>query len=167
LSTNEGNVMRSKLLSLGLAGLTFGLAACGSGGSGSGAATGGSRGAGASVPGPVHIYRLTLSGAAETPHGAPNGSGDAILAFHAGSLICWRFAHLHGFTDATFAHIHVGARGRSGQVVVPLSTGPRLHHQGCVRVGAGVVNAIEQHPQEYYVNIHSAQYPGGAVRAQL
>ncbi len=117
--------------------------------------------------GPILIYRVKLTGKAEAPPGAPNGVGDAIIAFHGSSVVCWRFAHLHGFTNATFAHIHSGAKGRSGNVVVPLSTAARLHHQGCVTVSSVLVRSIKRSPQDYYLNIHSAQYPSGAVRAQL
>lgn len=157
--------MRTKLTALAFAGITLIVAACGGGSSSS--ASSASKAAGAGLPGPVRIYRVVLSGLAETPHGAPNGTGDAVIAFHGTSTVCWRFAHLHGFTNATFAHIHAGPRGKAGKIVVPLSTGPRLHHQGCTKATPALVSAIEQKPQDYYVNIHSTQYPGGAVRAQL
>jgi hypothetical protein len=68
------------------------------------------------------------------------------IAIHGSSVVCWRFAHLHGFTNATFAHIHVGAKGKSGNIVVPLSPGPRLHQGGCVPVSATLVKAIEHNP---------------------
>ena len=157
--------MRTSFVSLALAAVTVGLAACG--GSGSSATTRGSKAAGAGIAGPVKIYRLKLSGAAETSRGASTGTGDAIIAVHGTSELCWRFAHLHGFTDATSAHIHAGPEGKSGNVVVTLSRGPRLHHQGCRHVSAATISAIERHPQGYYLNIHSVQYPHGAVRAQL
>jgi hypothetical protein len=86
------------------------------------------------------------------------------IAFHGSSVVCWRFAHLHAFTNATFARIDIGVQGKSGNIVVALSTGPRLHHQGCVPVSAKLVKTIEDHPRGYYVNIHSTTYPGGAVR---
>lgn len=116
---------------------------------------------------PSRVYHVKLSGRTEVPPGALNASGAAVIAVHGSSVVCWRFAHLHGFTGATFAHIHVGAHGKSGNIVVPLSTGPRLHHQGCLPVSAALINAIEKNPRGYYVNIHSTRYPGGAVRAQL
>jgi hypothetical protein len=116
---------------------------------------------------PIRTYRLKLSGTAETPPGATQGKGLAVIAFHGSSKVCWRFAHLAGFTAATFAHIHRGAAGKAGAVVVPLSTAAKLHHRGCVAAPAAVINAIERDPPAYYVNIHSQQYPGGAVRAQL
>jgi len=111
------------------------------------------------VSAPLRVYRVLLTGRGETPHGAANGSGDAVIAIHSGSVVCWRFAHLHGFLNATVAHIHAGRTGKSGTIVVPLSTGAHLHHQ--------VVKAIEDNPAAYYVNIHSLKYPAGAVRAQL
>jgi hypothetical protein len=158
--------MRSKLLGLGLAGLMVSVTACGSSSSSSasspkpGVST-------AKGGGSLRIYRLTLAGRAETPPGAPNGIGAAVIAFHGSSTVCWRFSHLHGFINATLAHVHIGAKGTAGKVVVPLSTGPALHHRGCVPVNSRLVKAIEHNPHGYYVNVHSTKYPGGAVRAQL
>lgn len=57
--------------------------------------------------------------------------------------------------NATFAHVHLSAKRKTGNIVVGLSTGPALHHQGCVPVTAVLVKAIESHPANYYVNIHS------------
>jgi hypothetical protein len=156
--------MRLKLLVPSLVALVVGVAACGS----STPSTPKALPPGAKAAGPLSIYRVRLiGGKAETPPGAPQGTGTAVIAFHGSSLMCWRFAHLHGFINATFAHLHIGAKGKSGNVVVPLSTGPALHHQGCVPVSAVLVKAIEGHPANYYVNIHSKEYPSGAVRAQL
>jgi hypothetical protein len=123
------------------------------------------------VPGsgsrPTAIYRLHLSGAAGTPRGATGAVGAAIIAFHGDSLVCWRFAHLHGFTRATSAHINAAGAGRAGQVVVALSRGPRLHHQGCAPVSPAVSRRIRARPEGYYVNVDSKSYVHGAVRAQL
>ena len=153
----------STVLALVASALVF--AACGS--SGSSSTPQGSKAAGAGIKGPVKIYRLKLSGAAETSGGAPAGAGDAIIAFHGTSVVCWRFAHLHGFTGATSARVYAGSKDKDGKVVASLSTGPQLHHQGCRHAHPSVLSAIERRPQDYYVNIHSAQHPRGAVRAQL
>lgn len=159
--------MRSKLLVLGAVVLMLLVAGCGSGGASSKRSSRAGLSS-ARSPGPLRIFAVRLiGGKAETPAGAPQGTGAAVIAFHGSSLVCWRFAHLHGFIDATFAHIHSGTKSQSGNIVVALSTGPALHHQGCVPVKAGLVTAIERHPLDYYVNIHSKQYPSGAVRAQL
>jgi hypothetical protein len=117
---------------------------------------------------PSRTYSVKMTGAAETPAGAPKGTGAAVIALHGKTLqVCWRFAHLAGFTGATFAHIHVGPKGTSGNIVVPLSTGTSFLHKGCVAANAALIAAIEKNPHGYYVNIHSKSYPGGAVRAQL
>jgi hypothetical protein len=157
--------MRTKSLAVSLMGVMIAVAGCGGGSSS--ASSSKAAPTVAKSRGSVRIYRVPLAGAAETPAGAPKGSGDSVIAFHGSTLVCWRFAHLHGFTNATFAHIHIGGKGRSGRIVVPLSTGPALRHQGCVAVATSLVKAIEHKPLGYYVNIHSAKYPGGAVRGQL
>ena len=165
-----GVSLRSKVVIPGSVVVALVLAACGSGGSGktaSSRATSSHSGSSVAGAGPIRIYRSTLSGAAERPRGAPRGTGAAIIAFHDRSALCWRFAHLHGFTDATVARIHLGRTGRSGNVVLPLSSGPRMHHQGCLKISPTVSEAIQRNPSDYYVNISSKQYPAGAVRAQL
>lgn len=158
--------MRSKLLIGAAAALLVGLAGCGTSASGAG---GEARRAAipASRSRPTQIYRVRLTGAAETPRGPAHGVGAAIIAFHGDSLVCWRFAHLHGFTHAISAHIQNGDNGRTGQVVIALSPGPRLHHQGCVPVSPVVSKRIWARPHGYYVNIRSEQFPKGALRAQL
>lgn len=157
--------MRLKPLAAILTLAALGIAACGTGSSSS--ARSSSARLGSLHAAVIRIYRVRLTGAGETPRGARSGTGEAVIALHRGSLVCWRFAHLHGFIDATFAHIHVGAAGRSGNVVVALSTGPRLHHRGCVTVSPSVIEAIERDPPGYYVNVHSHRYPADAGRGQL
>jgi hypothetical protein len=67
----------------------------------------------------------------------------------------------------TAAHIHVGVAGKCGDVVLPLSTGTTFKTKGCVPASATLISQIAANPHGYYVNIHNAQYTGGAVRAQL
>jgi len=117
---------------------------------------------------PSRTYRVKLSGPAEVPKGAPNGSALAVVTLHGrSSQACWTFSNLKGFTTPTFAHIHIGAAGTSGNIVVPLSTGAKFLAKGCVSASATTLKAIESNPHGYYVNIHSTKYPGGAVRSQL
>lgn len=173
--------MRTKLTIASVLVVVLSVAACGSSSSSSSStsststrtttattapAATGKKGKTAGVP--SRTYTVKLSGAAETPPGAPKGTGAAVIALHGKTLqVCWRFADLRGFTSATFAHIHVGPKGTSGNIVVPLSTGPSFLHKGCVSASTALIEAIEKDPHGYYVNIHSKQYPGGAVRAQL
>ena len=154
---------RNHLLAMSIA-LGATLAGCGS--TSSGTSRAGHRAGMPSGSRPTQVYRVTLTGAA-APRGAPQGTGAAIIAFHGDSLVCWRFAHLRGFTDATPAHLHVGTEGHLGTIALGLSTGPHLHHQGCVRVNPALTKKLRSDPSGYYVEIPSKQYPHGAVRAQL
>ena len=65
-----------------------------------------------------------------------------------------------------FAHIHKGAKGTSGNIVVALP-GSSYQASGCVPASSAILRTIEADPHGYYVNIHSKKYPGGAIRAQL
>jgi hypothetical protein len=39
--------------------------------------------------------------------------------------------------------------------------------KGCMKTTAAIAAAIKKSPGSYYVNIHNAKYPGGALRGQL
>jgi hypothetical protein len=81
---------------------------------------------------------------------------------------------------ANRAHIHLGAAGVPGPIVVPFfdlqSTplDPR-HDQleqnnglsGCVAADPILLADIQANPSNYYVNLHNARFPGGFVRGQL
>lgn len=113
-------------------------------------------------------YSVKMTGSVETPAGAPHGTGDAVVTIRAKtSQVCWTFTNLAGFTHPAAAHIHHGAAGVAGPIVVPLSTGAHFLTKGCVHASASLIQAIEKAPSAYYVNVHSKSYPDGAVRAQL
>ena len=158
--------MRSKTLASTAAVVAIGVAGCGGTGSGLGSAA-----HRAAVPAsgrrPTQIFAVRMSGTTELTAGARHGVGAAVIAFHGASTICWRFAHLHGFTNATSAQINEGVARHVGQTVIVLSAGPRLHHQGCVPVSPALTKRIVARPAGYSVTIRSEQYPQGAVRAQL
>lgn len=137
--------------------LAFGLAACG--------AT--TRTTAAVSARPTALYTVSVTGAAESPPGAPHGRGVAIVAFHGPTEVCFRFAHLHGFSDATTADIEAGASGRTGSPVIALGSGPKLHHRGCRSVTPALSKTIWQRPASFDVVIHSRRYPAGAVAGRL
>ena len=69
---------------------------------------------------------------------------------------------------AVAAHIHRGASGVAGPVVVPLTTpGADGKSSGCAPAARTVVSAMLAQPASYYVNVHTAEFQGGAVRGQL
>src|SRR5450755_4940292 len=169
---NRKGSMRSRLLIPSLAVVLIGVAGCGSSSSSSSSSK---TSASASTPAGAKVkkalsktYVLKMTGPAETPAGAPGGTAKAVVTLSTKTdKVCWTFKSLSGFSNPTFAHIHLGAAGKAGNIVLPLSTGTTLLTKGCVPASATLINAIAANPHGYYVNIHSKQYPGGAVRAQL
>jgi hypothetical protein len=112
-------------------------------------------------------YRVKLAGANEVPAGAPTGSGVAVISIKASSgEVCWTFSQLKNVTAPKEAHIHRGLAGTSGNVVIAL--GGAYKASGCVPgTPRPLLGLIGANPQRFYVNIHNAKYPGGAVRGQL
>ena len=80
-------------------------------------------------------------------------------------MITWRltFAKLSG--RAIAAHIHSGARGKAGPVIVPLCAPCRSGARGRATVSASVLNALESGAS--YVNVHTKKNPAGEIRGQL
>lgn len=116
----------------------------------------------------------TLSGAAEVPGpGDPDGTGTALLTLNQGqNEVCFDLG-VQNIAPATRAHIHVGAAGVPGAIVVPLfETGPTppatgAFPSGCVTASPELIQAIRQSPGGFYVNVHNEAFPAGAVRGQL
>jgi len=112
----------------------------------------------------------TLSGAAEVPGpGDPEGTGTVKLTLNGGrGQICFWIDVENITLPATAAHIHGGAAGVAGDVVVALAA-PNEDGEaiGCVDAERSLIKAIRQHPRQYYVNVHTSDFPAGAVRGQL
>ncbi len=108
--------------------------------------------------------KATLLGANETPKGSPTGKGTVELYMRGATKVCWEFTY-SGIGTPAAAHIHKGARGKAGPVVVPL--GAAFKKKGCTTASAALLRAITKTPGAYYVNVHTAEYPGGAIRGQL
>jgi hypothetical protein len=108
-----------------------------------------------------------LTGKANKPPGAPKGSGAAVIALHHRALVCFRFAHVSGFSTPTAAYIGQGAEGKPGKVVLRLSRSSVVHHKGCARASRALGAALERNSAGYFVAISTKQYPQGAVRGQL
>ena len=113
-------------------------------------------------------FSTALTGAAEVPGpGDPDGSGQARLRLNSGQgEICYQLL-VTDIAPATAAHIHVGSVSVAGPVVVPLGPPSDGSSNGCVSVDAELIKTIRQNPSNYYVNVHNAEYPAGALRGQL
>ncbi|GAA0305250.1 CHRD domain-containing protein [Sphingomonas oligophenolica] len=115
---------------------------------------------------PVTI-KVAMTGAAEVPAGDPDGTGTASVTIDAAKgQVCYTLS-VAGIDTATMAHIHKGAAGVAGPVVVPLDPPATGSSTGCKPVDPAVIAAILATPSDYYVNIHNAAFPKGALRGQL
>ena len=79
--------------------------------------------------------------------------------------VCWDFKLAKIDGKPAQAHIHKGKAGVSGNIVVPL--GANYKRQGCTSAAKPLVKSIAGHPASYYVNVHNAKHPLGAMRGQL
>jgi hypothetical protein len=112
------------------------------------------------------ILTADLAGDAATD---ADGTGSAKITLDpdAGTA-CWELT-VENIEPVTQSHIHIGAEGESGDVVVPLDVdGFEGTSEGCVEdQDAAALQAIIDDQSGYYVNVHTADFPGGAIRGQL
>jgi predicted lipoprotein with Yx(FWY)xxD motif len=121
--------------------------------------------------GTSHAFAAALDAAGETPapKGVPEGAKGAFSAIVVDvgprPLIVWSldFDGLSG--QATASHIHLGAAGTAGPVVLALCGPCTSGAHGRKLVDAKLAAALEK--GNVYVNVHTAANPGGEIRGQL
>ena len=147
-------MMRSKAMDKGLAGAgVMLLALAGCAGPGNQSAT----------------LAVTMTGIQEAPGpGDPDGTGTVeVRASPHDGRVCWDL-YARGIDAATAAHIHRGEAGIAGPVVVMLTTPDAAgHSQGCAQADPALVREIANMGHGFYVNVHTAAFPNGAIRGQL
>lgn len=112
-----------------------------------------------------------LSGEQEVPGpGDPDGRGHSNVFLHREArMVCFSIIARDITLPAAAAHIHGGRRGVAGPVVVPLgppdANGVAI---GCTSdVDADLIGDIIARPSNFYVNVHTSDFPAGAIRGQL
>ena len=113
---------------------------------------------------PLHADLLPQN---QVPPTASNGSGTALVTLNQGqSEVCWDITVSDLTTPVILAHIHHGAAGTNGPVVVDFMEPVNGLH-GCVQADPALIKQIRQSPADYYVNVHTTMFPLGEVRGQL
>jgi len=130
-------------------------------------------------------FVATLSGSATAvPASDPDGSGSASFTFEVKTPggttvgtanVCWDITYNGIDGTPVAAHIHAGGPGVNGPIVVPDPGPPPVSFtnlgvngtHGCMDTIAANVEAIMATSQNFYVNVHTALFPAGAIRGQL
>lgn len=124
---------------------------------------------------------LTGAGAAQAAPAIPLTTGQEVPAPTDGGAhgffsyeigegeLCYTLEVTGLTTPATAAHIHVAPRNVPGGVVVPLVivNDTSFEISTCVPAVQAVLDAIEEDPSAYYVNVHNSMNQGGEIRGQL
>ena len=120
-------------------------------------------------------FTAKLTGAVEVPPGDPNATGTALIRLNAAEgLVCFKLVVTGANAPIVAAHIHRGAAGVAGPVVVtlvaPAATSGDSNVQqskGCVSADPSLIREIAATPAGFYVNTHNKNFPAGVVRGQL
>jgi len=109
--------------------------------------------------------KVMLSGDQEVPPVTTTAKGSGTITISADKSVSGSVTTTG--MPGTMAHIHEGAAGKNGPVVIPLSKSG----DGVWSVPAGAKLTDEQYKSfeagDLYVNVHSAAHQGGEIRAQL
>ena len=85
-----------------------------------------------------------------------------------GTTFCWTL-EWSGIDTAFAAHVHRSPRNVAGPVVIPLSVGDGSGApvSACTQIDPALAADLAANPKAFYVNVHNAACPGGAIRGQL
>ena len=111
---------------------------------------------------------IPMTGAAEVPGpGDPDGTGTAKITLNPGkNQVCYELI-VDKIAPANAAHIHSGAAGKEGPPLVSLTPPSSGSSKECAPLERDKILDIIKSPGNYYVNVHNAEFPKGAVRGQL
>lgn len=110
------------------------------------------------------IVAVNLAGSTE-----PNARGTAVIRVRKETAqVCYRVRAENITLPAVATHIHRGGPTANGPVVVALAPpGANGNSSGCSVATAAVIDELIASPANFYVNVHTQEHPGGAMRAQL
>ncbi|MGH9117733.1 MAG: CHRD domain-containing protein [Acidimicrobiales bacterium] len=116
----------------------------------------------------VRVLATVMTGAEEVP-GPGDSDGIGVAGLVVGvdrGRICYALA-VRKIAPANAAHIHRGVAGEAGPIEVALNAPTRGFSAACRPVDPALAAEIANTPDQFYVNVHNADFPAGAVRGQL
>jgi hypothetical protein len=103
--------------------------------------------------------------------GDADGTGSASITVNVGQQrVCWDIS-VNNIAAPMRGHIHHAPALTNGPIVVGFFEPATVALKGCTPttqpVDRALLKDIIQHPRDYYVNVHTADFPAGAIRGQL
>jgi hypothetical protein len=107
---------------------------------------------------------VKLTGAEEVPPVSTSATGSGSLHIAEDGTVSGSVTTTG--VNGTMAHIHQGAAGQNGPVIVPLTkNGDTYSVPAGAKLNSAQMDALKA--GNLYVNVHSAEHKGGEIRAQL
>jgi hypothetical protein len=126
--------------------------------------------AGLGIAASQETYKVhaSLVGSQETPKNTSKGTGvfsGTVVEKGKTKTLTWKLTFKNLTGPAQAAHIHLGKKGVSGPVAVPLCGPCKSGAHGTAKVTEKIVSALEH--GKAYANVHTAKYPNGEIRGQI
>lgn len=122
--------------------------------------------------GSAQTVGAVLTGSQEVPATTSPGNGNFTMSFDAtrtNATVTWTVANLGA--AITGFHVHQAAAGANGGIVINIQglggTFSNGKLTGTFPVDPAIATSIIQNPAGFYANVHTSQFPGGAIRGQL
>ena len=119
---------------------------------------------------PITKLTVVANGANERPNlGSKTGTAAGSFIINiVKNTFCYSNVRTRGLNNIIGTHVHLGASGIDGSIFIWIDIS-KLNKPGlsCVKVGHLVLLDIAKYPSDYYFNVHTKTFPGGAVRGQL
>lgn len=116
---------------------------------------------------PVSFF-LGFEGASVVPGpGDGDGGGGGPVGISGTDTLCFSLT-VNNVSEPMTMHLHRGGVGETGGQVALLN-GPSADYRAgdCVEIGADLVSELSGNPQAFYIDVHTDEFPDGAVRSQL
>jgi hypothetical protein len=126
-----------------------------------------------SIPIAAHAqtFGAVLTPSQENPPTTSSGSGNATVTLDSGHTQIAVAMTITGLTGpVTLSHIHKAARGVNGPVVIDFNPSVNLvgnKLNATFNITKQLGDDIAEHPDQFYVNVHTAANPTGEIRGQL
>ena len=113
-------------------------------------------------------YKATLNASNEVPATTSAATGTATLTFN-NTTKAFTITVTHNVVNATMAHIHRGLalQAPANNIVFGLTSTSATTYTFSGTLTAAQEADLKAVPELYYVNIHTAAFPGGEITGQI